>query len=46
LGAKLARVVLVAFTISGIFFLLFGTMNYYTHTGDLINEARGTNYKW
>lgn len=46
LGSKVAKAAFLAFTISGVFFLLFSTMNYYTHSGDLINEARGTNYKW
>jgi uncharacterized membrane protein len=32
--------------LSGVIFLLFGAMNYYTHIGDLINSTQHTNYRF
>jgi hypothetical protein len=46
LAGKAGRIVLWTFMISGVAFLLFGAMNYYTHVGLQINQQRGTNYKW
>ncbi|MEV0732257.1 DUF981 family protein [Polymorphospora sp. NPDC050346] len=40
------RVLYWAWTGSGIFFLLFAGMNFYTHTGMLVNILEGTSYRW
>ncbi|MFF5085348.1 DUF981 family protein [Actinoplanes sp. NPDC000266] len=35
-----------SWTIAGIGFTLFSALNYYTHTGMLINDVSGTGYRW
>ncbi|XTZ13896.1 DUF981 family protein [Micromonospora echinospora] len=40
------RVLYWSWTVSGAAFLLFSAMNFYTHTGMLINIHTGTEYRW
>lgn len=39
-------IVVTAWMVSGLAFLLFSALNYRTHIGLLINIERGTNYEW
>lgn len=46
LKGTIAKIIVTAFLISGVSFLLFSAMNYYTHTGQIINHLEDKNYKW
>lgn len=35
-----------AFTVVGVFFLAFSSLNYYTHIGMLVNLGTGSEYRW
>lgn len=41
-----ARVMRWSWTTSGVLFLLFSALNFYTHVGLLLNLDTGTNYRW
>jgi hypothetical protein len=41
---KLPTIVGYSWVIAGVIFLLFSAMNYYTHSGMLINMLRGTSF--
>jgi uncharacterized membrane protein len=43
---RLLRLVVWAWVIGGVVFVLFGAMNYYTHIGLYYNIEHGTMYKW
>jgi uncharacterized membrane protein len=45
-GGKAARIAGVCMVTSGVIFLCFSAMNYYTHSGMLHNMNKGTHYRW
>lgn len=45
-GGTVTKVVIGTLMATGILFLLFSAMNYYTHIGMLVNDLRGTNYRF
>lgn len=44
-GSGVLKVTYVVWAIAGVIFLLFGSLNFYTHIGMLENTTHGTNYK-
>jgi uncharacterized membrane protein len=45
-AAHRLRMAARAFALVGVFFLVFASLNYYTHIGMLINIGTGSEYRW
>lgn len=46
LNSAVLRVIAFCWVLSGLIFLVFGALNYYTHIGDVVNATTGTHYRY